>query len=276
MKKQFLAALALSTVFYVGCGGGDKPVADAPPQVPAADSPSMVSSGNSAPSAAAAGVLTPSDPKEIVRVFLEAMRKGDANQLAALFTEAARKEIERQGITIEPPGSAAATFTIGDATMQDDEVLVSSTWVEPEVEGEAPKEMEVVWVLHKDIPGWRVAGMAVAVGPTENDLEIVNFENLDEPTMEQPAPPQGRVATLPNAPAPTGATGLPGNQGLPGNPGAGALPASGLPGGGVSGQLPPLPMNGLPPSGNLPPTGGLPPAGGLPPSGGLPPANFPQ
>lgn len=270
MKKQFLAALALSTVFYVGCGGGDKPVADAPPQVPTADSPQMVSSGNTAPAAANAGVVTPTDPKEIVRVFLDAMRKGDGQQLAALFTEAARKEIDRQGITIEPPGSAQATFTIGEATMQDDEILVSSTWLEPEVEGQTPKEMEVVWVLHKDAPGWRVAGMAVAVGPTENDLEIVNFENLDEPTMEQPAPPQERVATLPNAPAPAGVGGLPATSGLPNNTGAGSLPPAGLPSSGSTGTLPPLPGNGLPPVGSLPP------AGDLPPAGGLPSANFPQ
>lgn len=274
MKKQFLASLALSTIFYVGCGGGDKPVADAPPQAPSDASSQLVSTGSTAPAAVNSTVVTPTEPKEIVRVFLEAMRKGDGQQLSALFTEAARKEIERQGISIEPPGSAQATFTIDDVTQQGEEMLVSSTWLEPEVEGQPPQKMEVVWVLYKDVPGWRVAGMAVATGPSESDLEVVNFENLDEPTMEQPAPPQQRVANLPNGtPAGGGAApnGLPANGGLPSNAGPGSLPPAGLPASGGTGslpQLPPLPGTGLPPS------GGLPPAGSLPPAGGLPPANF--
>ena len=282
MKKQFLAALALSTVFYVGCGGGDKPVAEAPPQVPSDGTSQMVSSGSGAPSAVNSAIVTPTEPKEIVRVFLEAMRKGDGQQLSALFTEAARKEIERQGLPIEPTGSAQATFTIDEATPQGDEMLVSSTWLEPEVEGQEPQKMEVVWILYKDVPGWRIAGMAVATGPTENDLEVVNFENLDEPTVEQPTPPQERVANLPNGATAGGSPvgggfpatgGQPGAGGLPSVQGGGNLPPSGLPSSGGTGslpQLPPLPGNGLPPS------GGLPPAGGFPPAGGLPPANFQQ
>jgi hypothetical protein len=229
MKNLFWASLALSTVFYVGCGGGDKPVADVPPQVSTGSQSQLVSTGNAPTSAMPSHAAVPSDPKEIVRVFLEAMRKGDGQQLAALFTDAARREIERQGIAIEPPGSAQATFTIGDATMEDGEVLVSSTWLEPEVEGQPPQTMEVVWVLHKDVPGWRIAGMVVATGPSEDDIEIVNFENLDEPTAEQPLPPQERVANLPGAPN----------------------------GGSVSG------LPSLPPAGDFPPEG-LPPTGGLP------------
>ncbi|MCU0711038.1 MAG: hypothetical protein MUC43_03190 [Pirellula sp.] len=265
MKKQFLAALAISTVFYVGCGGGDKPVADAPPQVPSNTNTQMVSSGTAAPSAVNAAVVIPTEPKEIVRVFLEAMRKGDGQQLSVLFTNAARKEIERQGLPIDPTGSAQATFTIDEVTEQGEEILVSTTWLEPEAEGQPPQKMEVVWILYKDVPGWRIAGMAVATGPTENDLEIVNFENLDEPTMEQPAPPQERVANLPNGQT---AGGLPGGAVQPGPASAGGLPTGGA--FGASPQLPPLPGAGSPTS------GGLPPVGGLPAAGGLPPANLPK
>jgi hypothetical protein len=151
--------------------------------VPSDATPQMVSNGGAAPSAVNSAVVTPTEPKEIVRVFLEAMRKGDGQQLSALFTEAARKEIERQGLPIDPTGSAQATFTIDEVTAQGEEILVSSTWLEPEVDGQPPQKMEVVWILYKDVPGWRIAGMAVATGPTENDVENVNFENLDEPTM---------------------------------------------------------------------------------------------
>jgi hypothetical protein len=137
--------------------------------------------------------------KEIVRVFLEAMRKGDGQQLSALFTEAARKEIERQGISIEPPGSAQATFTIDDVTQQGEEILVSSTWLEPEVEGQPPQKMEVVWVLYKDVPGWRVAGMAVATGPTENDLELSILRILTSPPWSNQLLRKNEWRTFPTA-----------------------------------------------------------------------------
>jgi hypothetical protein len=270
MKRRVGATTALMMAFFVGCGGGDKQTAEAPPQV-----------GQTQNTAATTGAGTtqfnvkiPEDPKEIVQTFLDAMRQGNADQLAALFTKAAREEIKRQGIQIQPPGSSKATFTIGEVEKRDQEILVQSSWVEPQVDGQPPQNMEVVWVLHQDPEGWRVSGMAVATGPQDDDIELVDFEHLDEPTQQQPAPPQGRMANLPNASA--GGIAPQGYNPQGGFP-QGNLPQGGAPQGGFPQNG--LPQNGLPqgglPQGGLPnglPQGGL-PQGGLPsglPQGGLP------
>lgn len=260
MKRILWAPVALSLAFTVGCGGGDNKTADAPVNA----NPTLAQSGAAGQTGPSTDIVIPTDPKDIVRVFLDAMRAGNANQLSALFSTAARAEIARQGIKIAPPGSAQATFEIQDAVPQGDAILVTSRWIEPPTAaGEVPQEMEVLWVLRKEDAGWRVCEMAVDPG-TGEEYEVVNFEKLDEPgaapAAQTPAAPASRVAALPGAPgsvppAPVGGTGLPGYA----QPSS-ALPTSGLPG-------------GLPPAAPAPgvPNNALP--GSLP---GLPPASLPQ
>ncbi|XZE45850.1 hypothetical protein SH467x_001108 [Pirellulaceae bacterium SH467] len=270
MKRILWAPVALSLAFTVGCGGGDNKTADAPV---AANTP-VAQGGVAGLPAAGTNIVTPTDPKDIVRVFLDAMRAGNAEQLSALFSSAAREEIARQGIQIAPPGSAQATFQIQDAVPQGEAILVTSKWIEPPVSaGEQPQEMEVLWVLRKEAAGWRVCEMAVDPG-TGEEYEVVNFEKLDEPGVapaaQTPEAPATRVAALPGAPgslppsSPTGglpAGGLPAGQPLPtGNASGAGFPGSGLPSG--------LPQSA--PSGNG--AGGVLP-GALP---GLPPASLPQ
>lgn len=275
MKRILWAPVALSLAFTVGCGGGGNQTADAPV---AANTP-VAQGGVAGLPAAGTNIVTPTDPKDIVRVFLDAMRAGNAEQLSALFSSAAREEIARQGIQIAPPGSAQATFQIQDAVPQGEAILVTSKWIEPPTAaGEQPQEMEVLWVLRKEAAGWRVCEMAVDPG-TGEEYEVVNFEKLDEPgtspAAQTPEAPATRVAALPGAPGslppsspagalPTGglpAGGLPAGQPLPtGYAGGTSLPGAGLPGG--------LPQSA--PSGST--TGGVLP-GALP---GLPPASFPQ
>lgn len=266
MKRLLWAPVTLSLAFLVGCGGSEKPVANS--NAPSSNSGST--SNGSKP-----GIVVPTDPKEIVRVFLDAMRAGNGEQLSALFSSNARIEIEKHGIKIEPPGSANAIFEIGDLKTHGDAILVESLWKEPPTaQGGETQEMEVVWVLRKESAGWRVCEMAVDPG-TGEEVEVVNFERLEQPE-ETPAQPASRVASLPQAatgPAPASA--FPQN-GLPTN----NLQATGL------NQLPPanlsMPQAGLPPVG--PPTSaaafppgtmasGLPAPAGLPsglPQGGLP------
>jgi ketosteroid isomerase-like protein len=265
MKRIHWAPVALSLAFTVGCGGGDNKTADAPV---AANTPTAFAGGAGLP-VASTNIVTPTDPKDIVRVFLDAMRAGNAEQLSALFSSAAREEIARQGIQIAPPGSAQATFEIQDAVPQGEAILVTSKWIEPPTaSGEQPQEMEVLWVLRKETAGWRVCEMAVDPG-TGEEYEVVNFEKLDEPgtapAAQTPEAPATRVAALPGTPgsippAPP-AGGLPTGQPRPQSNFGGAA----LPGAGFSGGLPQTaPATGAP-------NGALP--GALP---GLPPASLPQ
>ena len=287
MKKTLFLPAALSFAMFVGCGSKTEQTAGGPANV------GEIASAPGANGSLSNGQLVlPSEPKEIVRVFLDAMREGRGEQLAALFSTNARAEIQKQGIKIEPPGSAQATFEIGEAVPKDDAMLVSSLWKEPATAvGEMPQEMEVVWELRKEAVGWRVCGMIVDPG-TGEEYEVVNFEKLDQPETGVPQAPQTRMASLPQgAPRPASTpvapsvdsmnyqtypgSGLP-NSGLPnsGLPNSGlpnsGLPSAGLPAGMPQGGFPQgsQPAVGLPPAGQ--PVGGMAPSGlpgGLPPSG---------
>lgn len=308
MKKTLFLPATLTFAMFVGCGGKSEPTANGPAAVG-----SIPSNAGANGSPSQSQIVLPAEPKEIVRVFLDAMREGKGEQLAALFSTNARAEIQKHGIKIEPPGSAQATFVIGDAAPQGDAMLVSSLWKEPPATaGEVPQEMEVVWELRKEAAGWRVCGMAVDPG-TGDEYEVVNFEKLDEPETGTPPAPQTRMASLPqgapaglNTPgmnAPMGGTqGMGGTAGLnaPGintAPGMGGTPGmstpamnapginngAALPGAGYPG--PATQNTGLPtglPQGGFPqgsqPVGGL-PTGGLPTGGqssGLPSNGLPS
>ena len=203
----------------------------------------------------------------------------------AMFSTNARAEIQKHGIKIEPPGSAQATFEIGEAAPQGDAILVSSLWKEPPTTvGEVPQEMEVVWELRKEAAGWRVCGMAVDPG-TGEEYEVVNFEKLDEPEAGVPQAPQTRMASLPqgvpsgpNTPGMNGVQGMSNGQGFTGGlPAAGsgyAAPSQGIPSSNNVNN-PSFPGSGLP-SSSLP--AGMPQSGfpsGSQPNIGLPAAGQP-
>lgn len=270
MKKTLFLPAALSFAMFVGCGSKPEQTAGGPAKVG-----EIVSTPGANGSLSNGQLVLPSEPTEIVRVFLDAMREGRGEQLAALFSTNARAEIQKQGIKIEPPGSAQATFEIGEAALQGDAMLVSSLWKEPPATpGEVPQEMEVVWELRKEAAGWRVCGMAVDPG-TGEEYEVVNFEKLDEP---ETAAPQTRMASMPQAgpavPASTPVAPSVNSMNYQAYPGSG-LPNSGLPSAGLPAGMP---QQGGFPTGSQS-TGGLPPVGqpvgGLPQNGlpaGLPPS----
>ncbi len=297
MKKLFWIPLAATAALVSGCGSN--------PPTATNDSPATNGStaSHSLPAQPQTGTTSqlPTEPKEVVRLFLDSMRQGNGTQLAALLSTAAREEITRKKLEIDPLGSPLATFQIGEAGThpeQPDSMLVSTVWSEPAQNGQPEANLDVVWALRKEATGWRICEMAVDPMNGE-DVQIVNFEHLEP---EQPAPQEQRVASLPNAPAsfPAAANGqqfqqpaqqqppmqqfqppnqpqFPQQSGAfppPGNPSAG-YPPSNLPAGNA-------PTNGFQPNALpaiVPSSGQLPPAQPsssftLPPANGtLPPAN---
>jgi hypothetical protein len=297
MKKLFWIPLAATAALVSGCGSN--------PPTATNDSPATNGStaSHSLPAQPRTGTTSqlPTEPKEVVRLFLDSMRQGNGTQLAALLSTAAREEITRKKLEIDPLGSPLATFQIGEAGThpeQPDSMLVSTVWSEPAQNGQPEANLDVVWALRKEATGWRICEMAVDPMNGE-DVQIVNFEHLEP---EQPAPQEQRVASLPNAPAsfPAAANGqqfqqppqqqppmqqfqppnqpqFPQQSGAfppPGNPSAG-YPPSNLPAGNA-------PTNGFQPNALpaiVPSSGQLPPAQPgssftLPPANGtLPPAN---
>ena len=258
MKKSTWLPLAAGVLLVSGCGKN----ADITSTDPA-------SAAKTANATTGSALTTPSDPKEVVRLFLNSMRQGNGAQLSSLLSSLAREEIKRKQLEIAPLGSPLATFQVIEAAEQDGGMLVSSTWTEPEQGGQPATELEVVWELRKEKEGWRICGMAV--DPKNGDeVQIVDFERLEQ---DPPAQDPQRVAALPNAPtgyvananspAPTGNT-APNSQTL------NNFPASNLP----ANNFPPAMNNGPVSSGNLPPAANLPPPTGYQPTS-LPPSNFP-
>ena len=274
MKKLLWIPVSAGLLVVVGCGQNPK-TADAPP---ASSNTSSTAStiANAAPTrATAAQAQLPSDPKEVVQLFLDSMRQGNGAQLSALMTAAAREEIRRKELVIDPLGSPLATFKIGEAAQQEDAMLVSSVWTEPGEKGEEPSELEVVWELRKEAAGWRVCGMAVDP-MTGDDVQVVNFESMEQdPTTTASEP--ARVASLPNtglpsaAPATAPAMQSPAmpNAAFPNQAPQAQLPAASF----QQTQLPPIQSGASQGNFALPPaSSSLPPAtNGLPPSNVLPP-----
>jgi hypothetical protein len=183
----FFAGLLLST----GCGGGQSNSDNS--------ATAKNGAGNNTPGQLVAtqspNLKVPSDAKEVVALFLDSMRQGNGAQLSALLSTAAREEIRRRELVIDPLGSPAAQFKIGEAVAEQDGMLVSTMWIEPATAESAAAELEVVWELRKEPAGWRICGMAV--DPRNGDeVQIVNFESM---APDEPAPPEQRTAALPGA-----------------------------------------------------------------------------
>ena len=245
MKKTHWIPLAAGLLLASGCGTKQD----------------VASSGDKASAATATrtstSLTTPSEPKEVVQLFLDSMREGNGAQLSTLLSSLAREEIKRKKLEIAPLGSPFANFKVNEAAEQEGGMLVSSTWTEPDQPGQPATELEVVWELRKEPAGWRICGMAVDPKNGE-EVQIVDFERLEP---DQPDQDPQRVATLPNS-----STGFPTPSGLP--PAGNYGPAPSGDGHQTFNSLPPaigfqttnLPLTNLPPS-NFPggqQTSGLP------------------
>ncbi len=122
---------------------------------------------------------TTADPASAVATFLEAVRCGDDEKTAAMFTPTAREKVNSLGIQVAPPGSDTAKFVVGKVEMlADDGARVESQWSDVDQEGNERSD-QITLMVRKERNGWRVAGMAVVVFPGEPPL-LLDFEKPDE------------------------------------------------------------------------------------------------
>ena len=189
MKRSIGILLVLvGTAFPLGCGGKADSNGDSQATVAARSA------------SGAAGLVSPS---EIVAMFSDSIRRGDKETTIKLITVAAREEIQRRGITIDPPGSPKSTFKIGEVKFIDsdrDAAYVESVWIEPGENGQPNLETEVVWAVNKEPEGWRISGLAIDMGPNVEPT-LVDFEHLDVNVVETPAnSPSDKVAGAPASP----------------------------------------------------------------------------
>ena len=118
-------------------------------------------------------------PSDVVSAFLESLRSGDDQRAAALLTDIARAATEREQLTVQPPGSPSAQFTVGEAqyvSEEKDGAHVSSTWSEKDENGE-PISYQITWILKRQKQiGWRIKGMATQLTPEQPHV-FLDFEN---------------------------------------------------------------------------------------------------
>jgi hypothetical protein len=188
---------------FTGCGGqestnsGSTAATSASPEAVAA-----VSEPTQVPVAA-------ETPQQAVNTFLNALQTGDEKAAAAMLTTKARQETEAHDMVVEPPGAPNATYAIGRVEHPNenaDAAYVSCVWSEKYQDG-TEESYEVVWVLRREAPGWRVAGMATRLDDSDEPV-FLDFEDLEamEDTVQQvesqqsPATQQAQVPPADSAP----------------------------------------------------------------------------
>ncbi len=188
--KRWMLAMALLSVAGIGCGGPDGDSAPAPDKE------------TSETAAVKAPQIEP--PAAAVAEFLEAVRTGNDQKAALMFTPAARAQVSQLGYQVAPTKSDTATFSVGEVIyLEGGGARVEATWTD------LGRTDEMLWMLRSGTEGWRIAGMAATVFEGQPRL-LLDFENLEQAmekirmlrgTLEQQqAAQQAQQPSAPQAP----------------------------------------------------------------------------
>lgn len=123
------------------------------------------------------------DPRAVVAVFLDAIRRGDDQAILSMYTDLARQQAATLGQHFAPKGSDTARFTVGEVQyLGEGGARVACTWTDLDESGQ-PHTDEAFWMVRRQAEGWRVAGMAVKVFEGEQYL-LLDFEDLQRTQAE--------------------------------------------------------------------------------------------
>lgn len=211
MRRFSLSSVVLlAGLTFFGCNksGDSMPAASIPGD--SSQSPSALTNNHSAGT-----IKLPANagPDVVVSTFLDATRAGNEAAATDLLTSKAREETAKEGLTLDPPGTPSMQYKIAKVEFLEDNkdaAYVNSIWTESQ--GDIQDSFEVVWVLRRQLDGWRIAGMAASTVPEEppvflnfeDPIDVVRIKNQisqGEPSGE-PAPQQP-AATAAQNPGPT-------------------------------------------------------------------------
>jgi hypothetical protein len=179
-RWHFAAVFGLFTILTAGCGKSDSPAATEAQRAEHGLDPAHLSSGYAKEQPAAVSHDKAETPDKVVAQFLEAARSGDQRKLAGLMTKAARDETTSHNINFELESYQNATFKVGDfeyLTPEKNTAHVACKWTDHD--GDASFTHDVIWVLRKEEPGWRVVGMITQPFPDQPAVAF-NYENVKE------------------------------------------------------------------------------------------------
>ncbi|MBM4009955.1 MAG: hypothetical protein ACKO4Z_12725 [Planctomycetota bacterium] len=143
----------------------------------------VVAGGCSSTSAGSAGT---EPAKAAVVTFLDAMKRGDEAGARAMLTRVARAKTEEVGISVAPPVTDTATYTVRECEMVSDSndlAHVATIWSDVDDSGNRTTE-NIVWAVRLDPEGWRVVGMAMRIFEDLPPL-LLNFEDPDDMIAKQ-------------------------------------------------------------------------------------------
>jgi hypothetical protein len=124
--------------------------------------------------------------KATVTAFLDAIKRGDEQAAKALLTKLARAKTDEMGISVAPPVSSTAAYSIRECERikdADDLVHVATTWTDTDDDGFTSTE-NVIWAVRLEPEGWRVVGMATLVFEDMPPL-LLNFEDPEDMIAKQ-------------------------------------------------------------------------------------------
>lgn len=178
-RMLLLASLAVG---LVGCGGSDStretPIS---PNTETLRADAQTANGQASASSKADSV-TPRDtskPESAVAVFLDALRRGDDEQITRMYTVPARQQAAKHGRQYAPQASDTASFKVGRVDYYpEDRAGVECQWTDLDQHGQ-PHTLELVWILRREPEGWRVGGVVAEASPGEPPM-MLDFEKLDE------------------------------------------------------------------------------------------------
>ncbi len=119
-------------------------------------------------------------PDKVVEQFLKAAKSGDQQKLSQLLSKAAQEETSKHGIDFELDSYHNAVFKLEGfeyLTPEKTTAHVACKWTDTDETGSYTHD--VLWVLRKEEPGWRVVGMITRPFPDQPPVAF-NYENVDE------------------------------------------------------------------------------------------------
>jgi hypothetical protein len=123
-------------------------------------------------------------PAAACHEFLKAVCSGNDAKAAQMLSTAAREKTAAFGLNVTPSASDTAQFSIGKVEyVNDDGARVLTTLSDIDEDGRRHSE-NAVWVLRKEVQGWRIVGAAETVFPDEPPL-VYNFEDPEEMVKKQ-------------------------------------------------------------------------------------------
>jgi hypothetical protein len=192
-RNSGIIVALLASLVFIGCSKGDAtPGANGSPTNPVSGGP-----------AGKVNIAANAGPDVVVDTFLNATKKGDEATATALLTTKAREETTKEGLVLDPPGTPTMKYKIAKVDYIDekkDGAYVNSIWTD--TDGSKEDSMEIVWVLRKQLDGWRIAGMAAQLTSEEPPV-FLNFEDpVDvlriKEKINQGDPSDGNAQPAPN------------------------------------------------------------------------------